>query len=96
LAYFDLHSPKNLIEEVIKMDTAIQKAQKRLDFVAHDKEALREYHLREMALSDWTSGVNHALRENAKEIARRLKARGRPVEEIAEDTGLDFETIRDL
>jgi hypothetical protein len=48
------------------MDVAIQKAQKRLDFVANDKEALREYHMREMALSDWTSGVNHALRENAK------------------------------
>jgi hypothetical protein len=70
------------------MDIAIQKAQERLDFVANDKEALREYHMREMALSDWTSGVNHALREEAKEIARRLKTRGHPVGEIAEDTGL--------
>jgi hypothetical protein len=34
------------------MDVAIQKAQERLDFVANDKEALREYHMREMALSD--------------------------------------------
>jgi predicted transposase YdaD len=78
------------------MDTAIQKAQERLYFVANDKEALREYHMREMALSDWTSGVNHALQEGAKKIAWRLKARGRPVEEIVEDTGLDLETIRDL
>jgi predicted transposase/invertase (TIGR01784 family) len=90
------------------MDVAIQKAQERLAFVANDKEALREYHMREMALSDWTSGVNHARREGKaegrtegrqegqKEIARRLKARGRPLEEIAEDTGLDVETIRRL
>jgi predicted transposase YdaD len=78
------------------MDVAIQKAQERLDFVANDKEALREYHMREMALSDWTSGVNHARREEQKEIARRLKARSRPVEEIAGDTGLDMETIRGL
>jgi predicted transposase/invertase (TIGR01784 family) len=82
------------------MDAAIQKAQERLDFVANDKEALREYHMREMALSDWTSGVNHARREGKeegqKDVARRLKARGRPVKEIVEDTGLDLETIRDL
>ncbi|MDR1058708.1 MAG: hypothetical protein LBL43_04085 [Treponema sp.] len=82
------------------MDTAIQKAQERLAFVANDKEALREYHMREMALSDWASGVNHARREGRqegqKEIARRLKSRGRPLKEIAEDTGLDMETIRGL
>jgi predicted transposase/invertase (TIGR01784 family) len=78
------------------MDVGIQKAQERLAFVANDKEALREYHMREMALSDWTSGVNHARQEGQKEIARRLKARGRPLEEIAEDTGLDVETIRRL
>jgi predicted transposase/invertase (TIGR01784 family) len=98
------------------MDAGIQKAQERLAFVANDKEALREYHMREMALSDWASGVNHARREGRqegrvegrkegieegwqkgqKEIARRMKARGRPLEEIIEDTGLDVETIRGL
>jgi predicted transposase/invertase (TIGR01784 family) len=100
LAYFDPASPEDLIEEVIKMDVAIQKAQERLAFVANDKEALREYHMREMALSDWTSGVNHARWEGRvegqKETSRRMKTRGRPLEEIAEDTGLNLETIRGL
>jgi predicted transposase/invertase (TIGR01784 family) len=36
LAYFDLNSPEDLIEEVMKMDAAIQKAQKRLAFVANE------------------------------------------------------------
>jgi predicted transposase/invertase (TIGR01784 family) len=96
LAYFDLHSPKDLIEKVIKMDVAIQKTQERLNFVANDKEVLREYHMREMALSDWTSGVNHALRENAKEIARNLKAMGDSVDKIARATGLATEQIEKL
>ncbi|GMO48713.1 MAG: Rpn family recombination-promoting nuclease/putative transposase [Treponemataceae bacterium] len=88
LAYFDPNSPKDLIEEIMKMDAAIQKAQERLAFVAGDKEALREYHLREMALSDWASGVNHARREGraegrkegAKELLDLL-AQGKTIEE---------------
>jgi predicted transposase/invertase (TIGR01784 family) len=96
LAYFDQGSPGELIEEVIKMDAGIQKAQERLVVVTNDKEALREYHLREMALSDWTSGVNHARREEQKAIARRMKARGRLLAEIVEDTGLTVEQIEKL
>jgi predicted transposase/invertase (TIGR01784 family) len=124
LAYFDLGSPGELVEEVIRMDAGIQKAQERLVHVTNDKESLREYHMREMALSDWTSGVNHARREGRqegrvegrkegleegrkegleegwqkgqKEIARRMKARGRPLEEIAGDTGLTEAQIKEL
>jgi hypothetical protein len=61
--------------------------------IALTKEALREYHLREMALSDWTSGVNHAQREEAKKIARNLKAMGIPTGQIAQGTGLTIEQI---
>jgi predicted transposase/invertase (TIGR01784 family) len=76
LAYFDPASPEDLVEEVIKMDVAIQKAQERLTFVANDKEALREYHMREMALSDWASGVNHARREGRVEGRKEGRAEG--------------------
>jgi hypothetical protein len=62
------------------MDGAIQKAQERLTFIANDAEALREYHMREMALSDWTSGVNHARQEGAKE-AFDLLSQGKTIEE---------------
>jgi predicted transposase/invertase (TIGR01784 family) len=100
LTYFDLGSSEELVEEVIKMDAGIQKAQERLAFVANDKEALREYHLREMALSDWTSGVNHARREGRqeeqKEIARNLKGMGIPIGQIAQGTGLTVEQIEKL
>lgn len=39
------------------MDTAIYKANKKMEFLANDKEVLRLYHLREMAQIDYNSGM---------------------------------------
>jgi len=78
------------------MDSAINKAYERLNFVTQDKEFLREYHLREMALSDWTTGINTAIEKNKIEIARNLLKKGLAIDLIHETTGLDIETIRSL
>jgi predicted transposase/invertase (TIGR01784 family) len=105
LTYFDKESPEELVEEVLKMDRGIQRAQERVEYVANDKAALHEYQMREMALSDWASGVNNARqkgrqegrqegrREGVQEIAKRLKDRGEPIDKIAEVTGLSHDEI---
>jgi flagellar biosynthesis/type III secretory pathway protein FliH len=49
------------------MDTGIQKAQEKIQYVSNDRDALHAYLLREMALSDYTSGVNFHRREGLKE-----------------------------
>jgi hypothetical protein len=49
------------------MDTAIRKAEEKMAYVSGDKEALRANQMREMALSDWTSGLNHAREEGRRE-----------------------------
>jgi predicted transposase/invertase (TIGR01784 family) len=67
LTWLDKESPRRLVEEVIRMDTAIQKAEEKMVYVAGDKETLHAYQMREMALSDWTSGVNHAREEGLLE-----------------------------
>ncbi|MFP3090281.1 Rpn family recombination-promoting nuclease/putative transposase [Treponema sp. TIM-1] len=108
LTWFDQKSPQPLVEEIIKMDTAIRKAEEKMVYVSSDKEALRAYQMRELALSDWTSGLNHAReegmrkgrqegrQENMQEIAKALKALGDPVEKIAVVTGLSVEDIAKL
>jgi predicted transposase/invertase (TIGR01784 family) len=101
LTWFDRDSPQGLVEEVVKMDMAIQKAEEKMVYVSRDKEALRAYQMREMALSDWTSGLNHAreegiqegMREGRQEVAGNLKKIGLPVEQIAKVTGLSVEEI---
>jgi predicted transposase/invertase (TIGR01784 family) len=108
MAWFDRDSLPEVVEEIVQMDAAIQKAEDRMAFVTSDKEALRAYQMREMALSDWTSGINHAMREGRAEgkregkaegkieIARNLKAMGLAAEQIVTATGLAPEVIEKL
>ena len=78
------------------MDSAISKANERLNFVSQDKEFLRNYHMREMAMSDWTTGVNTGIEKKLIEVAKNLLHKGMTVEFIQETTGLDKETIQSL
>jgi predicted transposase/invertase (TIGR01784 family) len=68
--------------------------------------------MREMALSDWTSGINHAREEGIREgmekgmkkgrlegvweVAAKMKKRGASVAQIAEYTGLSIRDIAKL
>jgi len=42
------------------MDSAIQAANERMVYVTGDKEAIRAYERRQMALSDYNSAINYA------------------------------------
>jgi predicted transposase/invertase (TIGR01784 family) len=92
LAWFDRNSPAELVAEVEKMDRAIKKAAERAESVFRDKEALRAYQMRQMALSDWTSGINHARREGEQKGERKiveLLESGKSLDEVKLLLGLD-------
>ena len=65
---------------------------------------MRNYHLREMAMSDWASGINTAIEQGIEkgtmqskiEIAKNLLKKGLAIDFIHETTGLDMETIKTL
>jgi len=82
------------------MDNAILKADERQDHILSDEEALRLYEMRQKSHWDYLSGTNYARREGREErsmeIARKMKARGYPLDAIAEDTGLTPEEIEKL
>jgi predicted transposase/invertase (TIGR01784 family) len=81
LVWLDVGSPSELIEEVIKMDSAIQAANERMVYVTGDKEAIRAYEMRQMALSDYTSSINYAREKGHNDILEMLD-QGLTVEEI--------------
>ncbi|MDR3093223.1 MAG: hypothetical protein LBU62_01090, partial [Bacteroidales bacterium] len=69
------------------MDTA----QDRITFVRGSKEEFRAYQMREMAMSDLTSGLNFAKREGIAigeaNVARNMKAAGMSAQQICIFTG---------
>ena len=100
LSFFDKDTSNDTLEEVLNMDVAIKKANEKMTFLSSDKEALRMYQMRELALSDYVSGMNHARQEGMKEkeieIAKNLLRKGLGVELVQETTGLDINTIEQL
>jgi predicted transposase/invertase (TIGR01784 family) len=67
MAFFDKSTDDETLKTIIAMDRAIAKAQEKIAFVLQDEDALHAYQMREMALSDYTSGINHARREGRQE-----------------------------
>ena len=82
------------------MDTAIYKANEKMEFLANDKEVLRLYHLREMAQIDYNSGMKKAKDEGRAEekikVARNLLEMNMSNDQIVKATGLTLEEIRKL
>jgi predicted transposase/invertase (TIGR01784 family) len=104
VTFLEKSTPEEVLKEVIAMDTAISMANDRLNFVSQDKEVLRLYHMREMAMSDWTTAMDTATdkgiaigkSEGKIEVARSLLREGSTPEFVQKTTGLDIETIQSL
>jgi predicted transposase/invertase (TIGR01784 family) len=67
LAFFNRDTNEETLKKIIKMDRAIAKAQARMALVLRDEDALRAYQMWEMAMLDYTSGLNHTRRESLQE-----------------------------
>jgi predicted transposase/invertase (TIGR01784 family) len=91
---------RQTINEILEQEEGIAMASEVLMEISRD-EAERARLMSEFKYQmDTQSKIGHARREGRKEgreeVARRLKSRGRPLSEIAEDTGLDIAVIRAL
>jgi predicted transposase/invertase (TIGR01784 family) len=92
LVYLDKHTPPEVVEEVVNMDSAIRQVQSVMDRIQSSPEMMRTYEQYEKAASDWTSGINGAKRE----IAQNLKGLGVSFDTISKSTGLSINEIQKL
>jgi predicted transposase/invertase (TIGR01784 family) len=95
-------------EMVAERNPEIRKAVDKLYVLSQDQKARDEYEWRLKCIRDYNTGINSAFRDGkiegkaegevkkAKEVAKKMKARGRSFEEIAEDTGLPQDEIEKL
>jgi len=94
LVWLDAGSPPELIEEVLKMDSAINAANEKLNFVSKDKDFLRYYHLRQMALSDYNSSIDYAHEDGLKKGLKKGREEERQHFLDMLDQGLSIEEIK--
>ena len=96
LTFFEKNSPNELIEEILKMDVAIRKANDMIDIVTMDEAAYREYEAREKDMLNRNTIIYYYTREAKKEVAQKMKAANLPISQIIECTGLTEKQVLDL
>ena len=96
LAWFDKSSPPELLEEVVKMDVAIQNADKTMSLVTMSEEELDTYERIQKAEWDRISEFNYGVRNERITIARNALSKGSSPEFVHEITGLSLEEIAKL
>jgi len=67
LSFFDSNISEETLKELVGMDTAIQQAQKKIEYISNDAESYRQILLREQALLDYQSDLNAYKREGRQE-----------------------------
>jgi predicted transposase/invertase (TIGR01784 family) len=91
---------KEDFEMVAERNPEVRGAVETLYRISEDPEVRAQMEYREKARHDHASLLYAAVQEtearSRAEIARNLKKRGRPVDQIAEDTGLSAEEIAKL
>jgi predicted transposase/invertase (TIGR01784 family) len=69
-------------------------------FVTNDKEKLRAYQMRMLALSDQVSGLNFARREGKiegqVELIKKQYAKGKSIEEIADFMDMSVKQVQKI
>lgn len=86
---------KKLLKELISLDTAIGKAEQKIEYLSSDEETMRIYYERERSLHERANMISSAEKRGKLEVAKNLLDI-LDNETIALKTGLDIEEIKDL
>jgi predicted transposase/invertase (TIGR01784 family) len=95
LMYLDKGTPPEIIEEIIKMDTTIERTNDRLMFLSQDARTMRLYELQQKGQLDWNSVVN-ARDQNARERDQNARERDEAIQRSMEAERELAETKRRL
>lgn len=83
------------LKELISLDTAIGKAEQKIEYLSSDEETMRIYYERERPLHERANMISSAEKRGKLEVAKNLLDI-LDNETIALKTGLDIEEIKDL
>ncbi|NFR85439.1 MULTISPECIES: Rpn family recombination-promoting nuclease/putative transposase [unclassified Clostridium] len=95
LMFLEKDISETTLKELISLDTAIGKAEQKIEYLSSDEETMRIYYERERSLHERANMISSAEKRGKLEVAKNLLDI-LDNETIALKTGLDIEEIKDL
>src|SRR5699024_5538564 len=95
LAFLEKDIPEATLKELMDLEPAIKKAEKRIEYLSSDEETMNIYWERERSLHERANMINSAERRKTIEIAINL-IDILDDKTISEKTGLDIEIVKNL
>lgn len=104
LMFLEKDISETTLKELMSLDTAIEKAEQKIEYLSSDEEAMRIYYERERSLHERANmissaearGLEKGLERGKLEIAKNLLNMNIPLEQIVSATGLTEEEINKI
>ena len=100
LMFLEKDTPEATLKELMSLDTAIEKAEQKIEYLSSDEETMRIYYERERSLHERANMISSAeargLEKGKLEIAKNLLDMNISIEQIVLATGLSEEEINKI
>ncbi|MBU5315453.1 Rpn family recombination-promoting nuclease/putative transposase [Clostridium bornimense] len=96
LMFLEKDISETTLKELMSLDTAIEKAEQKIEYLSSDEEAMKIYYERERSLHERANMISSAEERKSIENAINFLKLGVDVETVAKGTGLSIEKIREL
>ena len=96
LMFLEKDISETTLKELMSLDTAIEKAEQKIEYLSSDEDTMRIYYERERSLHERANMISSAGERKAVEIAKNLLNMNIPLEQIVLATGLDEEEINKI
>lgn len=100
LMFLEKDTPEATLKELMSLDTAIEKAEQKIEYLSSDEETMRIYYERERSLHERANMISSAeargLEKGKLEIAKNLLDMNISIEQIVLATGLTEEEINKI
>lgn len=96
LMFLEKDISETTLKELMSLDTAIEKAEQKIEYLSSDEEAMRVYYERERSLHERANMISSAEERKSIENAINFLKLGIDIETVAKGTGLSIEKIKEL
>lgn len=102
LAFLEKDIPEATLKELMDLEPAIEKAEKRIEYLSSDEETMNTYWERERSLHERANMINSAEQRGKEEGINltkkvfKLAAKGEPISNIANICGISEDEVKEI